>query len=76
VQAALEEAGLPGADLVARAGEPGVKEELRRRTDEAVARGVFGAPSFFVEGALYWGQDRLAMVEKAIRGWIPPEARP
>jgi len=32
---------------------------LRRRTDEAAAHGLFGAPSFRVAGELYWGNDRL-----------------
>jgi 2-hydroxychromene-2-carboxylate isomerase len=36
---------------------PDVKEDLRRRTDEAIALGIFGAPTFVVGGRLYWGQD-------------------
>jgi len=41
-----------------------VREELRKRTEEAIARGIFGAPSWIVDGVhLYWGQDRLAFVE-------------
>ncbi len=49
----------PAADLLARAETPSVKEGLRRRTREAMARGIFGAPSFFVDGELFWGNDRL-----------------
>lgn len=53
-----------------------VKEELRRNTDEAVAAGVFGAPSFVVTNPhgsfLFWGQDRLHFVEKALGGWRVP----
>jgi 2-hydroxychromene-2-carboxylate isomerase len=45
-----------------------VKEELRRRTDEALRLGIFGAPSFVVNGSeLFWGQDRLLFVEQALR---------
>lgn len=35
-------------------------------TDEAIARGVFGAPSYFVDGVMYWGQDRLDFVDRAL----------
>lgn len=74
VREALDQAGLDGASLVAQAEEPSVKEALRARTDEAIAHGVFGAPSFVVTapgvaGDLFWGQDRLAFVEKALGGW-------
>ncbi len=43
-----------------------IKDELRRRTDEAIALGIFGAPAFVVDGALYWGQDRIDFVERAL----------
>jgi 2-hydroxychromene-2-carboxylate isomerase len=62
-------AEIGGAALAARIDEPAVKEELRTRTDEAVARGVFGVPTFIVGGQLFWGQDRLHFVEKALGGW-------
>lgn len=57
-------AGFDPADVLARLGSQPVKDALRDATDEAVARGVFGAPTFFVDDThLYWGQDRLAFVE-------------
>jgi 2-hydroxychromene-2-carboxylate isomerase len=68
VRAALDEAGLDGAALVARAEDQAIKDALRARTDEAVARGVFGAPAFVVGDDLYWGQDRLVFVENALGG--------
>lgn len=43
------------------------KDELRRSTEEAVRRGVFGAPTFFVGDEMFWGNDRLAFVEEALR---------
>jgi 2-hydroxychromene-2-carboxylate isomerase len=52
--------------LLARANDPDVKEELRANTDAAVARGVFGSPSFFVGGELFFGKDRLREVEEEI----------
>lgn len=44
-----------------------IKDDLRVRTEEAVAKGVFGVPTFFVDGEMYWGQDRLHFVEAAAR---------
>jgi 2-hydroxychromene-2-carboxylate isomerase len=43
-----------------------VKDALKRNTDEAVERGVFGAPTFFVGNDMYWGQDRLHFVDAAL----------
>ncbi len=43
------------------------KNELRRNADEAVRRGVFGAPTFFVGEEMFWGNDRLDWVEQALR---------
>jgi 2-hydroxychromene-2-carboxylate isomerase len=48
------------------------KDELRRRTDEAIALGIFGAPAFVVDGdaeQMFWGQDRMHFVERALGGW-------
>ncbi len=64
--AVFEEAGLDPGGLAAAAAEPAIKSALRETTDEAVARGVFGAPSFFVDGELYFGSDRMAFVERAL----------
>jgi len=73
--AALRDVGLPVDETLARAESQEIKDELRRRTDEAVERGVFGVPTFFVDGALFWGQDRMDMVETALGG-SPAAARP
>lgn len=70
---ALEGAGLDGARLVAAAETQAMSDALRVATADAVAAGVFGAPSFVVTTArgaqLFWGQDRLLFVERAIDGW-------
>ena len=71
VAAVVGEAGLDVEEVLARASSDEVKAELRRRTDEAVARGVFGVPTMFVGEELYWGADRLAMVEAALGGEVP-----
>ena len=44
-----------------------VKNELIKNTEEAVKRGVFGAPSIFVDEEMHFGQDRLNFVEKALK---------
>ena len=36
-----------------------IKNDLKKRTDNAFSRGVFGCPSFIVNNKLFWGQDRL-----------------
>jgi len=63
----LTGAGLDGKRLVARAGEQDVKDELRKNTDLALARGVFGVPTIFVGERSFWGNDRLEFVESALR---------
>ena len=56
---------------LAPAREPGsadVKAELRASTDEAIARGLFGVPSFELDGRVYWGVDSLPMLRAALQG--------
>ncbi len=64
----LTDAGLDAEQLLALAGEGDVKAELAANTEAAVARGVFGAPTMFMDGQMYFGQDRLDFVEEALRG--------
>lgn len=51
--------GLDGAALVHSAQAPALVDELNADTQRAIAAGVFGAPTFIVEGERFWGQDRL-----------------
>ena len=51
--------GVPDAD--ARIASAEVKDELRRNTDEAIARGVFGVPTLAIGGELFWGADATQM---------------
>ena len=64
----LAEAGLDAEAVLARARTAAIKAELFERTQAAIDKGVFGAPALFVDDALYWGQDRLPMVEAALGG--------
>jgi 2-hydroxychromene-2-carboxylate isomerase len=66
VASVLQAAGFDPAALLAQASQPQVKERLKQVTQDAVARGVFGAPTFFVDGQMFWGQDRLDFVKQAL----------
>jgi len=63
--------GLDPELLAASAREPQWREALRLRTDEAIAKGVFGAPFIRVGAEGFWGSDRLEMVERWLEtgGW-------
>ena len=66
IRAAFEESGLPTDALLAGMQDPAVKQELIANTEDSVARGVFGSPSFFVGDELYFGKDTLEAVEREI----------
>lgn len=59
-----------------KAGNDEVKAELRRATELAAERGVFGVPTFGVGDELYWGQDRLELVEEALLGGVAISSPP
>ena len=66
VAGVLSAAGLDGAGFEALIGDPAVKQGLIANTEEAVARGAFGAPTMFVGDAMHFGQDRLDFVAQAL----------
>jgi len=60
VRDVVSAAGHDAASVLAKIETADVKDDLRRRTDRAIALGIFGAPAFVVdEKDLYWGQDRM-----------------
>jgi len=61
-----DEAGYPGKDLVAAADAPACRELFENHTQEAMATGIFGVPSFVIGGELFFGQDRLDFVRRAL----------
>lgn len=65
----LDSLGESGAEIIERAQTDENKQRLRDQTARAVSRGIFGAPSFVVDGELFWGNDRL---EDALN-WTPPD---
>jgi 2-hydroxychromene-2-carboxylate isomerase len=67
--------------LLEAALTPKVRERYQSNTQEAVQRSVFGSPTYFVDGDMFYGQDRLEMVERALRSpyrnaWIPRKHTP
>jgi 2-hydroxychromene-2-carboxylate isomerase len=55
------------AEIRARAASDEVKAQLREATESAQTKGVFGVPTFVIDGdELFWGQDRLDLVENAL----------
>lgn len=65
--ATLVEAGFDPAEVFALVNDADIKAALKTNTEEAVARGVFGAPTVFVGDAMFFGQDRLDFVREALR---------
>ncbi|WP_419814028.1 2-hydroxychromene-2-carboxylate isomerase [Glacieibacterium sp.] len=62
----LTAANFDAAETLALAGDEWVKSALKAETEKAVARGVFGAPTFFIGDEMFFGQDRLDWVEAAV----------
>jgi 2-hydroxychromene-2-carboxylate isomerase len=62
----LDAAGLDGAAYLAATQDDAVKAALAANTEAAVARGVFGIPTFFVGDEMFFGKDRLGQVEEAL----------
>jgi len=61
-------AGLDAEKLLARASDDDVKAELRATTEEAVSRGAFGAPTFFVGDEMFFGVDHLPYLVRTLEG--------
>ncbi len=61
------QAGFDAAAMIEAADSDSVRAELAVATDEAIARGVFGAPTTFVDDEMFWGKDRLDFVEQYLK---------
>jgi 2-hydroxychromene-2-carboxylate isomerase len=66
LRALADGVGLNGAELCASAQSTTVQAQHKVNTEEAIARNVFGSPTYFVDGDMFYGQDRLHMVERAL----------
>ena len=62
----LTAAGLDARAIIASTQDDAVKDKLKATTEEAVKRGAFGAPTMFVDGQMFFGQDRLEFVREAL----------
>ncbi len=76
LRAIVAAADLPGGAPEAwleQTQDPAIKAQLAANTTAAREAGVFGVPTFIVDGKhLFWGQDRLDLVARALAGWTPP----
>jgi 2-hydroxychromene-2-carboxylate isomerase len=75
LRALLRRAAIDPDELFRAIDEQSTKDELRRQTEAAVERGVFGAPTFFVGDEMFWGNDRLDWVERALGADAGPPDR-
>ncbi len=66
LRAAFASSGIDIDRLIARAQQDDVKQQLLQNTNDAVARGVFGSPTFFVGSEMFFGKDQLRDVEESI----------
>ena len=66
VKKSIESCGLSGEDLIAAAASDQTSKNLDKNTQHAIDVGVFGAPTYIIDGELYWGQDRLNFVERSL----------
>jgi len=71
VATALSKAGLDGAALVEAAGSDPGKARLKAFTAAALQRGVFGVPTYEIDGEVFWGQDSIPHIERFLRGEDP-----
>lgn len=67
LSALAQSVGLDPAPLLDGAKTPDIRAAYEANTAEAIARSVFGSPTYFVDGDMFYGQDRLEMVERALR---------
>lgn len=65
--AVMNDAGFDGANLFERTQDPSIKQRLMDNTAQAVSRGAFGVPTFFVGSEMFFGKDRLVQVEEELQ---------
>lgn len=66
LDALADETGHQGPDITAKAADEEVRRKYRDLTAEALAAGVFGAPTYIFAGEMFWGQDRLDFLDRAL----------
>ena len=68
LEAIAHETGHEDRDLMDNVLDPATRARYEALTEEALGRGVFGAPTYVVDTELFWGQDRLDFVDRALAG--------
>ncbi len=74
--AIARECGIDPAPLLEAALTPAIQAQFANATDAAIAAGVLGSPSYVVDGEMFYGQDRLMMVERALERPFAPSTLP
>jgi 2-hydroxychromene-2-carboxylate isomerase len=74
MMAALHASGIDVARIAAKSREPAVKGRLMQLTEDAVARGAFGSPRFFVNDEMFFGKDQLRDVEEEILAQVSTDS--
>jgi 2-hydroxychromene-2-carboxylate isomerase len=69
-----QECGLDGRALIARASDADVKQRLIDATNAAIAAGIFGVPTFRIDGEIFWGEDRIDALLWRLQGNTIDEA--
>ncbi len=72
IEKLADESGLPGKQLVARSGAEEISATYEQNRQEALASDVFGSPVYVLEGEVFWGQDRLELLEDALKSGRAP----
>ena len=67
IKTVLDNANIDAETILKSAATPEIKSALIEKTEAAVARGIFGAPTMFIENEMYFGQDRLDFVEEVLQ---------
>ena len=66
IKAAFEESGFDSEKLLGQMQDPDVKAKLISNTEDAVKRGLFGIPTFFIDDEMYFGKDTIWMIEEIL----------
>ena len=67
-----DESGLPGEQLVERSGQEAISVAYEQNRQDALANDVFGSPAYVLEGEVFWGQDRIELLEDALKSGRAP----
>lgn len=68
LKAIIADAGFDAAALMIKAAAPQIAERRKQESEAAIERGVFGAPTFIYNDEVFWGQDRLEFLDRALAG--------